>query len=152
MIYTKMKYIESYRGIHKNLDIAIDFLMDCDLKTLIMGRNEVEEDQVFINRFNYQTLSIEDTSFEAHEEYLDIHLLLSGKERIGISDMANMKITGIDTANDSVDCEGLIEQQLYMEPGDVLIAFPQDAHMVKIESSGICTVEKAVVKVRINHI
>ncbi len=148
MIYTKMKDIESYRGIHENLDKAIYFIMNCDLTTLIIGRNEIFKEDVFINRFNYQTLPIEDASFEAHENYLDIHLLLSGKERICISDMDNMKIKGRDVANDSIDCEGFIEQQINMEPGDVLIAFPMDAHMVKVESSGSCTVEKAVVKVR----
>lgn len=149
MIYTKMMYIESYRGIHENLDKAIDFLRNCDLKTLSMGRNVVDDDQVFINRFNYQTLPMEEASFEAHEKHLDIHLLLSGKERIGISDMAHMKITGRDIVNDGIDCEGPMEQQFYMEPGDVLIVFPEDAHMVKLEASGSCTVEKAVIKVRL---
>lgn len=148
MIYTKMKYLESYRGIHENLDKAIAFLKECDLKTLIIGRNEIDGDNVFINRFDYQTMPMNETSFEAHEKYLDIHLLLSGRERIGISDMANMKITGRDDVNDGIDCEGTIEQLIHMEPEDVLIAFPQDAHMVKIEASGTCTVEKAVVKVR----
>lgn len=33
-----------------------------------------------------------------------------------------------------------------MTPGDVLIAFPEDAHMVKIQWEGACPVEKAVVK------
>lgn len=147
MIYTKLNYIETYRGLHENLDKAIDFLIKSDLKTLTLGRNAVDDDQVFINRFNYQTIPMEEASFEAHESHLDIHLLLSGKERIGISDMAHMKITGRDIVNDGIDCEGLVEQQIYMEPGDVLIVFPQDAHMVKVEASGSCTVEKAVVKV-----
>jgi biofilm protein TabA len=147
MIYTKMKNIEAYRGIHINLDTAIDFILNHDLKTLTMGRNDVDGEKVFINRFNYQTIPTELGFFEAHEKHLDIHLLLSGRERIGISDIANMTIKNRDVGNDGVDCEGPLEQTINMEPGDVLIAFPHDAHMVKLESSGSCTVEKAVVKV-----
>ncbi|KAE9631194.1 YhcH/YjgK/YiaL family protein [Defluviitalea raffinosedens] len=147
MIYSKMKYIETYRGIHPNLDKAIDFLLETDLKTLSLGRNEVDGDKVFINRFNYQTIPIEEGAFEAHEKYLDIHLLISGKERIAISDMSCMTIKSKDTIKDGIDCEGPIDQLIFMEPGDVLIAFPHDAHMVKLESSGICEVEKVVVKV-----
>ena len=147
MIYTRMKYIEAYRGISANLDKAIDYLINTDLKNLIMGRNEIDGDRVYVNRFDYQTIPIEETAFEAHERYLDIHLIISGRERIGISDMANMTAFSKDILNDGIDCKGEIEQLINMEPGDVLIAFPHDAHMVKIESQGSCLVQKAVVKV-----
>ena len=147
MIYTKLKYIQDYKGINTNLDKAIDFILNTDLKTLTKGRNEVDGDKVFINRFDYQTMPIEEAAFEAHEKYLDIHLLISGRERIAISDMADMTVKSKDIINDGIDCEGHIEQLINMKPGDVLVAFPHDAHMVKVELLGTCTVEKAVVKV-----
>lgn len=149
MIYTKMEYLDSYVGIHVNLDKAIGFLRNCDLRSLSMGRNEVDGDQVFINRFNYDTMPIESAAFEAHEKHLDIHLLLSGRERIGISDTARMQVTGRDEVIDGIECVGPAEQILRMAPGDVLIAFPEDAHMVKVELDGSCQVEKAVVKVQL---
>ena len=49
-----------------------------------------------------------------------------------------MEETGRDAENDGINLKGKAEQFLWMEPGKVLIAFPEDAHMVK--SSG----EKAV--------
>lgn len=147
MIYTKKKYLSSYQGIHKNLDTAIDYLMQHELSELAHGRNEVDGENVFINRFDYETLPEEETAFEAHEHYADIHLLLSGKEQIGISDIANMEITGRDTVNDSVDCKGIVEARVPMSPNEVLIAFPEDAHMVKLQLDEKTAVEKAVVKV-----
>ena len=42
-----------------------------------------------------------------------------------------------------------METKIPMEPGKVLIVFPEDAHMVKIENNGPVNVEKAVVKVRV---
>lgn len=147
MIYTKKKYLNCYQGIHKNLDTAIDYLAKHELSELAHGRNEVDGENVFINRFDYETLPEEETAFEAHEHYADIHLLLSGKEQIGISDIANMEITGQDIENDSVDCKGIVEARVPMSTAEVLIAFPEDAHLVKIQLDGKSAVEKAVVKV-----
>ena len=147
MIYTTMDNLKSYYGISENLDKALDFLETCDLRTLAMGRNEVDGSQVFINRFNYDTIAEEAGAFEAHEKHLDIHILLSGRERIGIGQTLKMEETGRDAENDGIDLKGKAEQFLWMEPGKVLIAFPEDAHMVKIQWGESCPVEKAVVKV-----
>lgn len=147
MIYTKFKYLKTLQGLNENLDKAIDYLKGFNLNDLVMGRNEVDGDRIFINRFRYETKPVEQTVFEAHEKYLDIHLLLSGTERIGISDIADMEVIRKDEANDGIDCRGPVQQMINMKPGDVLIAFPEDAHMVKIQCADICQVEKAVVKV-----
>ena len=48
-----------------------------------------------------------------------------------------------------MECCGPVETYVPMEPGKVLIVFPEDAHMVKIRSGKCVTVEKAVVKVRV---
>ena len=87
MIYTTMDNLKSYYGISENLDKALDFLETCDLRTLAMGRNEVEGSQVFINRFNYDTIAEEAGAFEAHEKHLDIHIFCQGmllKRGIGL--------------------------------------------------------------------
>lgn len=149
MIYTTMKDLRSYYGISENLDKAIRFLETCDLRSLSMGKNEIEGNQVFVNRFNYETIAEEAGAFEAHEKHLDIHLLLSGRERIGIGQFSSMEETKRDEENDGIDLKGTAEQFLLMEPGKVLIAFPEDAHMVKIQWGEKCLVEKAVVKVRL---
>lgn len=73
--------------------------------------------------------------------------MIAGRERIGIADRAYMRETDRDEANDGIALEGAAEQYVSMEPGDVLIAFPEDAHQVKVESGGSCQVQKAVVKV-----
>lgn len=88
MIYTDFSDLFRYFGISENLDTALSFLQKCDLKTLVHGRNEVDGEKVYINRFDYETLPFAETFFEAHEEYADIHLLLSGEENIGVSEPA----------------------------------------------------------------
>ena len=54
MIYTKIKNIETYLGISKNLDTAIRFLREYDLNDLGKGKTVIDQDEVFVNHFCYQ--------------------------------------------------------------------------------------------------
>lgn len=147
MIYTDMKNLEHYKGMGKHLDTAIEYLKNHKLSELTPGRNEVDGDNVFINRFAYDTMPEEKAAFEAHEEYADIHLVVSGEELIGVSDMELMTVSAVDKTTDSVDCDGPVENRVAMKPGKVLIVLPEDAHKVKIAIQDPVHVEKAVVKV-----
>ena len=57
MIYTDMNNLEHYRGMAPNLDTAIDFLKSHALSELQAGRNDVDGENVFINRFGYETMA-----------------------------------------------------------------------------------------------
>ncbi len=150
MIYTDMEHLARYRGINSHLDTAITYLEKKGISGLVPGRNEVDVDNVYINRFHYTTMPVEEAAFEAHEIYADIHLLAEGREQIGVTPTAALTVTGTDREADNVECHGLVETLVPMEPGKVLIVFPEDAHMVKIQAEKPVNVEKAVVKVRMN--
>ena len=149
MIYAEMSDLSKYLGIHKNLDTAIRFLETCDLKTLAAGRNEVDGDNVFINRFGYETMPEEEAFFEAHEDYADIHLILSGEEKIGVSDPRFLKEFDRNPAEDFIGYHGPVENYSHMTTDKFLVAFPGEAHMVKVRYEEPARVEKAVVKVKI---
>lgn len=149
MIYTDMEHLDRCRGICPQLDTAIDYLLENGLELLVPGRNEVDGDDVFVNRFHYTTMPQEEAAFEAHEAYADIHLLAEGREFIGVTPIGRLTVTEVDREADNIQCGGPVEVKMPMEPGKVLIVFPEDAHMVKIENNGPVNVEKAVVKVRV---
>lgn len=149
MIYTDMEHLDRYRGICPQLDAAIGYLMENGLELLVPGRNEVDGEDVFVNRFHYATIPQEEAAFEAHEVYADIHLLVEGREFIGVTPIERLTVTKVDREADNIECRGPVETKIPMEPGKVLIVFPEDAHMVKIENNGPVNVEKAVVKVRV---
>lgn len=150
MIYTDMEHLKRYRGLNSCLDTAITYLEETGVDGLEPGRNEVDGDNVYINRFHYTTMAVEEAAFEAHEAYADIHLLAEGRELIGITPITALEIIGTDREADNVECSGPVETLVPMEPGKVLIVFPEDAHMVKIQAGEPVNVEKAVVKVRMN--
>ena len=49
MICDTLDQLHLYKGFHKNLDTAIEFLAAHPLDTLPLGRTEVDGDEVFIN-------------------------------------------------------------------------------------------------------
>ena len=148
MIYTNLEQLERYLGISEALDTAIRYLKKADLTTLVKGRNEVDGENVFINRFDYNTLPEGDAMWEGHAQYADIHVVLSGEEKIGVTDAARLTATIRDEASDFIGYEGDVETWFTMRPGDILVVYPEDVHMVKVQLKGESHVEKAVFKVR----
>lgn len=149
MIYTTMDRLYRYRGLCPSLDTAIDYLASADLSALKHGRNEVDGDNVFINRFDYTTLPETEATWEGHAQYADLHVVLSGEERIGITDAAHLTPTTRDEAVDFIGYDGPVNSWCPMAPGAVLIVFPEDVHMVKVQKDGPVQVEKAVFKLKV---
>jgi len=149
MIYTKRKNLHRYLGQSKRLDTAIRHILSADLTQLTKGRNEVDGDQVFINRFDYQTMTPEQAIWEGHIQYADIHVLLSGHEKIGVTNVDALKVIVEKPEEDFVGYEGDVEVWLPMTTEDILIVYPEDVHMVKVIDRESTLVEKACYKFKV---
>ena len=149
MIYTSYERLQRYEGISPALDTALRYLSTADLNRLVPGRNEVDGDEVFINRFDYDTLPEDTAAWEGHEQYADIHVLLSGQERIGVTDASRLTATQHKPEEDFIGFDGPVDTWFAMEPGRVLVVFPEDVHKVKVQLGGSARVQKAVFKVRV---
>lgn len=149
MIYTKRKNLDRYLGQSESLDTAIRYLQTADLTQLHKGRNEVDGDIVFINRFDYQTMTEEEAIWEGHIRYADIHVLLSGHEKIGVTNVDALKVTVCKPEEDFVGYEGEVETWLPMTTEDILIVYPEDVHMVKVIDGESTLVEKACFKFKV---
>lgn len=149
MIYTKLKNIHRYLGQSAALDTAIRYLQSADLRALSKGRNEIDGDQVFINRFDYQTMTPEEAIWEGHIQYIDIHVLLSGHEKIGVSNVDSLTQTVRKPEEDFVGFEGPVETWFTMTPEDILIVYPEDIHKVKVLDTESTLVEKACFKIKV---
>ncbi len=150
MIYAKNKDALSYRGIHPNLDLALEHITEKYLDSVGYDRVELKGSDVYATRFTYETVPEEESFFEAHQKYLDIHIMLSGSERVEIAPPE--KLTEFDRveANDFYAYRGEGDYRLVLSPGDFLVVFPNDAHRIKMRVNGPETVTKAVFKVRIH--
>ena len=150
MIYAKNKDALSYRGIHPGLDLALEHITEEFLASVGENRVELKGSDVYATRFTYETIPAEESFFEAHLNYLDIHIMLEGSERVEIAPPE--KLTEFDRveANDFYAYRGEGDYKLVLSPGDFLVVFPNDAHRIKMQVDGPETVTKAVFKVRIH--
>ena len=147
MIVSKIKDLNRYKGLNNNLDTAIDYILKNDLSNLKYGRNEVDNDNVFINKFSYTGAEEIDSFFEGHKNYLDIHIVLSGSEYLGYADVSELtQVTEYDAANDFMKFEGNVKNYIKLEKNDLAITFPEDIHMPKLKVNDE-KIEKVVCKV-----
>ena len=77
MIYDELKNIKTYKGINKNLDKAIDFIVEKKYLNADFGKNIVDDDKIY---FDYpETVSTReniDLELEYHKKYIDINIVL----------------------------------------------------------------------------
>lgn len=82
MIYDLLANIGNYRGMNRNLDKAIDYLMTVDINTLPLGKTEIDGDRVFLQVMEARTHELTDESYEVHRDYMDIQIDIDGCEVI----------------------------------------------------------------------
>lgn len=148
MIYAKNQEALAYRGIHPNLDLALEHITPEFLASLRDGqRVELQGDQVYCTRFTYETIPQEESFFEAHRRYLDIHIMVEEEERVDVSRPEDLTLTEAQEGNDFYAYQGESWHSAVLRPGAFLVVFPGDAHRIKVQVDGPRTVSKAVFKV-----
>ena len=149
MIYAKNKDAPVYRGIHPNLDLALERITPEFLAGVGPERLEIKGGDVYATRFTYETIPAEESFFEAHKKYLDIHIMVDGSEGVEISPPETLAEFDRVEANDFYAYRGKGNYKLVLSPGDFLVVFPGDAHRIKMQVDGPKTVSKVVFKVKI---
>lgn len=149
MIIAKNADALQYLGIHPNLDVALRHITPAFLDSLGDARVELIPGEVWCTRFTYETVSDEESFFEAHEKFLDIHLMLRGSERVEIGTPDTLEPFRSEPENDFYGYRGQGWQKLVLSPGDFLVVFPADAHKIKMYLGEPATVTKAVFKVKL---
>ena len=151
MIYAKNADTLAYRGIHPNLDLALEHITPEFLASLRDNqRVELKGDLLYCTRFTYETIPQEESFFEAHRRYLDIHIMVEGEERVDMNRPEDLKLTDAQEGNDFYAYQGESWHSTVLKPGEFLVVFPGDAHRIKVQVDGPKTVSKAVFKVCID--
>ena len=149
MIVGKLKDLKRYIGIHPNIDAAIEYVLNNDLLALPKGKTIVNEN-VFINRDTYVAKDLEDCFFENHEKYMDMQIVLKGKEVFAYTHISNPTLKVTEAYNEAKDvtkysAEGAVFFTL--EEAFALV-YTEDIHLAKCKADENI-VEKVVVKIKI---
>lgn len=148
MIADSILQLERYRGLHANLDTAIDFLSSCNLETLPDGRTQIDGSQVFINVMEADLREAEGAVYEYHKRYADLQINLTGSEYWELT-LDGKPAVGFDEEADIGFVSGPAHCTGVLGDGRFVLFLPGEFHKPSCISSVSSHVRKAVVKIEI---
>lgn len=128
MIYDSINNIDFYSNNHKNLNKAIAFLKRDDLSTLNPGKHTIFGEQVFALVLEYDTHPLFEDKWEAHRKYYDLQFMLSGTEKIALSDIKDMKVTQSYNSVDDYELFSGTGDLLTLKQNDFILLKPHEVH------------------------
>ncbi len=147
MIFDNIKNIDTYKFLDEKIQKGFDFILNNDLKNIENGKYNIENSNIYANIEEYETK--EEGLFEAHKKYIDIQYIISGHEKIEISDIKNLeKHTEYNEEKDITFFNGQ-GGCLTMKEGYFAIFYPQDGHKPCITDEQKSHIKKIVVKILI---
>ena len=146
MLVDSFDYIACYKGLHPNLDTAIDWLNSHTLDALENGRTIIDGENVFVNVMDAALRAAEGAAFEYHRRYADLQIDLSGSEHWGGA--AEGRHEGeFSTESDVGFASGPEHAGGELGEGRFVIFFPGELHKPSCKTPGCDHVRKAVVKI-----
>ena len=142
----------SYFRNKERWDKAFIFLKSSDLTTLELKRYDIDGDNLYAPVSEYLTKNEEDARYEAHQKYIDIQYVVSGKELIGVAPMSQKKdvLAAYDSTKDIEFLTVTGGENRPALPDKFFIFFPDDAHRPGLKDGENSPVRKVVVKVKID--
>jgi YhcH/YjgK/YiaL family protein len=146
MIFDLLDNIASYESMNMDFKKAINFIKTTDLKSLNIGRYEIDGERIYAMISKEAGLKKEDSQLEIHRRYTDIQIVLSGTDNMGWKPLKRClkPVSGFDKDEDTGFFNDDPELFIPVHPGYFVIFFPSDAHMPLI---GDGELHKIVVKV-----
>lgn len=167
MVVGTLNHCEKYYALGENIKKALEFLKQHDIREMEDGRYDIEgnalsssslldlsakeKQGIFVLVQRYTTRDIDDTWFEGHLKFLDIHYVAEGSEYFCYTPIARAgePITEYDQVEDDYLYHRDYETAVLMRPGDFVLVYPEDVHMPQRKVVFPSNVVKACIKIAI---
>jgi biofilm protein TabA len=120
------------------------------------GLVPIDGDTLLYRVMSYPTRGPEDTTVEAHEQYIDIQMSLEGAEAIDWFTRDGLTLhTAYDEENDYLlfDRPDHVTGTVYNRPGYFSVFYPGDGHTAQqLVGAEVENVRKVVIKVRLDKV
>lgn len=150
MLYDNISNIKTYKGLSEDIYAGLLFLQEATPDTA----NGVYQINPRVKAIvsEYETKPQNQNGYEAHQQYIDIQYLITGKEKICCLPLEYLKET--KSYKEDIDAAFYAEanvrpQELLMGNGYFAILYPQDGHMPQLSVTDPVLVKKVVVKVKV---
>ena len=147
MILDSLDNAETYLAAIPKLAQAVAFArtITADSPT---GRTELSDLGGFAVLMEYETEPAENRKLETHRRFVDLQLILKGRERMEWARAKGLQLSEeYDEAKDIAFWHGVGEADLTVTPGTFVVFLPEDAHKPNCSVDGPETVKKLVVKI-----
>ncbi|NDR55415.1 YhcH/YjgK/YiaL family protein [Aliiruegeria sabulilitoris] len=135
-----------------NILEALRFLADTDLASAATGRIDIDGERIFAQVQDYTTQPASEKRPEAHERYIDVQFVVSGKEKMGFAPMVGKPPVVEDLLEENdVLFFGDVPDECYLtfSAGSYAVFYPWDIHRPGCSAENDQDVRKIVVKVRL---
>ena len=151
MVIDKISEITKYQNLHTRFAKAIDFISTSNLMSLETGviLLDGEDIKAIVIEDNCVSTEVSLSNFECHNEYIDIQIVLIGKETVGWKARTNCSQPKSEYSLEKDVLFYADKPNLFfeLEAGMFSIYFPNDVHAPMI---GEGFIKKVVIKVRVN--
>ncbi len=148
MIVSNLNNTERIESLHPLFKKLFDYVKSHDILNTACGRIDIDGDNLYINNVNPECIPAEKQVLEVHREYIDVQILLEGKETIGWKALEDSK-DEVKPYQQDGDCALYSDTPtswINLEPGQFAIFFPEDAHAPVI---GEGKIRKMIAKVKL---
>jgi YhcH/YjgK/YiaL family protein len=126
-------------------------LAKADLVAQMGQRQHLDGDRVFYDVVDLTGKDAAEARPESHKKYLDIHLIVAGRERFGvILDEGQLRTTEDHLSDRDIafyDAAAPDQCILRLDPGHFVVVYPADIHRPACSEPAGETIRKVVVKV-----
>lgn len=150
MIFGNIREAGKLDYLSPKMKEIIGLLVEKDFRSMKEGKHLIEEDRLFISIEDTTTRDISTIKAEAHKNYADIHMLVSGEERFGVAIESSRNTLSVEynPENDLMFYDEVEDEKFIdMREGDFIVVFPEDIHRPRIAIDKPVKVRKAIVKI-----
>lgn len=149
MIFGNLNNLEEFSFLEEKVRECFAYVKSHDLASYENGSHEIDGERLFVNIVEYNTTAPEERFWEAHKNYLDVHVMLRGTEQIDVNFIQNMEIKEFVPEEDFLPMEGEKNSSVILRDNDFLICYPSDGHRTAVKVNEPQTIKKAIFKVRV---
>lgn len=149
MIFGNIQNLEEYSFLEKGIQECFNYVGTHDLLLFEKGSHEIDGERLFVNIVEYSTTDAAERFWEAHKNYLDVHVMLQGEEQIDLNFIQNMNVREFVEKDDFLPMDGEKNSSVILRNGDFLICYPNDGHRTAVAVTEPVRIKKAIFKVRI---
>ena len=148
MIYDTLENLELYKGLDKNLDTAIRYILTHELADLPAGRTDIDGDQVYVLVSEPEPRSEEQADFELHKNYIDLQIDLAGSELFQAALGETQVTKPYDAAADCCLVKAAPSSVGTLCEGRFVLFWAMEPHKPALRAAAPGKLKKAVFKIR----